>query len=353
MNRVMPNKKAIVVTVIISLISLGSVNAQGIQFLQQPFDGIYRITSYLDHRTPNYSQDNKMYVFNGEEHPDCSSSGSFTGPFCYDGHDGVDYALGCGTPVKAAAGGIVSFVGSNYGNTIEIDHGNGYTTFYGHLQSFNVSVDDQVKAGEQIALSGNTGISSGCHLHFGVYHNGNVVDPFGWTSHVADPIGQSANGEISSCLWRDGQCFDVIVEDGSYRFSSTGSGWNWSISGNSWTQHYVYNSTNNPATAATYRPNLPHTGPYAVFAFIPSTFATTTSAKYRIRDKDIQNHLVTINQSNFSEEWEYLGTYSFAQGISGYVRLDISTGEPSGTTFVGFDSIRFRQYRAFIPLSIK
>lgn len=100
-------------------------------------------------------------------------------PRSYGGHSGIDIGVANGTPVRAARDGHVTFAGemSGYGNCIDIDHGGGITTRYGHLQSFKVRAGHDVKAGDVIALSNNTGDSSGPHLHFGVYVNGSPVDP--------------------------------------------------------------------------------------------------------------------------------------------------------------------------------
>lgn len=92
-------------------------------------------------------------------------------------------------PVYAAADGVIVSAGwmSGYGNYIEIDHGNGYYTAYGHLNSFNVSAGQTVSRGQQIAVSGNTGISTGPHLHYEVYIGGLSlgyrVDPLQYTTH--------------------------------------------------------------------------------------------------------------------------------------------------------------------------
>ena len=92
-------------------------------------------------------------------------------------------------PVYAAADGVIVSAGwmSGYGNYIEIDHGNGYYTAYGHLNSFNVSAGQTVSRGQQIAVSGNTGISTGPHLHYEVYIGGldlsYRVDPLQYTTH--------------------------------------------------------------------------------------------------------------------------------------------------------------------------
>ncbi|WP_426998332.1 M23 family metallopeptidase [Pseudarthrobacter sp. N5] len=98
-------------------------------------------------------------------------------------HRGQDYAAQCGTSVHAAASGTVTFVGWHPyggGNRVVIDHGNGLETTYNHLSSSSVKVGQKVSRGDTVALSGTTGASTGCHLHFEVMVNGEVVDPTGW-----------------------------------------------------------------------------------------------------------------------------------------------------------------------------
>ncbi len=97
-------------------------------------------------------------------------------------HDGKDYAVPIGTPVKAAGGGRVVYVGwsSGYGNTVIIEHQQGMRTLYAHLNSFNVNSGQRVNRGQVIARSGNTGRSTGPHLHFEVRVNGRPIDPAGY-----------------------------------------------------------------------------------------------------------------------------------------------------------------------------
>ena len=104
------------------------------------------------------------------------------GPRWGSHHDGKDYAVPIGTPVKAAGGGRVVYVGwsSGYGNTVIIQHQQGMRTLYAHLNSFNVSSGQRVNRGQVIARSGNTGRSTGPHLHFEVRVNGRPVDPAGY-----------------------------------------------------------------------------------------------------------------------------------------------------------------------------
>lgn len=94
-------------------------------------------------------------------------------------HTGLDIGAKAGTPIYATAGGtvIVSKYHRTYGNMIEIDHGNGYTTVFAHCSSRLVAVGDTVEKGQKIALCGRTGRVTGPHLHYEVKLNGQFVDP--------------------------------------------------------------------------------------------------------------------------------------------------------------------------------
>lgn len=94
-------------------------------------------------------------------------------------HKGVDWAVATGTSVYASCGGTVSKAGwgSGYGYVVYIDHEDGRQTRYGHLSKILVKVGQTVKQGEKIALSGNTGVSTGPHLHFEILINGTQVNP--------------------------------------------------------------------------------------------------------------------------------------------------------------------------------
>lgn len=94
-------------------------------------------------------------------------------------HKGIDIATKTGTPIIATADGVVSFSGKNgsMGITIAIDHGYGYTTRYGHCHELLKKKGDKVKRGDVIALVGNTGTSTGSHVHYEVKLNGVQVNP--------------------------------------------------------------------------------------------------------------------------------------------------------------------------------
>jgi murein DD-endopeptidase MepM/ murein hydrolase activator NlpD len=101
----------------------------------------------------------------------------FTGQWAM--HEGIDFLADLGSPVTAAAGGIVQFAGFHpqYGYMIDIDHGNDLVTRYAHLSKLFVKDGDVVQRGKRIALSGNTGRSTGPHLHFEVRFRGVAQNP--------------------------------------------------------------------------------------------------------------------------------------------------------------------------------
>ena len=97
-------------------------------------------------------------------------------------HKGIDIAGSYGIPVYASDGGTVTYAGwmSGYGYLVQISHGNGYVTYYGHNSSLLVSVGDHVYKGQQIARMGSTGNSTGNHCHFEVRYNGVPKNPLNY-----------------------------------------------------------------------------------------------------------------------------------------------------------------------------
>ena len=94
-------------------------------------------------------------------------------------HAGIDVAVPVGTPVRAAGSGVVVETGDYFfnGNSVYLEHGQGLVTLYCHLDRVDVKPGERVVAGQRIGLSGNTGRSSGPHLHWTVIANGTAVDP--------------------------------------------------------------------------------------------------------------------------------------------------------------------------------
>ncbi|WP_337465676.1 peptidoglycan DD-metalloendopeptidase family protein [Megasphaera sp.] len=115
-------------------------------------------------------------------------SGTVTSNFGYRGnpigggsgfHEGIDIGVDYGTPVRATAAGKVTMAGwvDGYGNLVEIDHGNGFVTRYGHNSMLLVTVGQEVRAGSIISLAGSTGRSTGPHVHYEVRVNGSPTNP--------------------------------------------------------------------------------------------------------------------------------------------------------------------------------
>jgi murein DD-endopeptidase MepM/ murein hydrolase activator NlpD len=122
-------------------------------------------------------------------------SGPITSPYgmrkhpitgVYKLHDGTDFGVGCGTPIKAAASGTIlqQYFNSAYGNRVILNNGVkrgvSVVTTYNHLSRFAVRAGAKVQRGQVIGYVGSTGYSTGCHLHFMVLSNGKTVNPMGW-----------------------------------------------------------------------------------------------------------------------------------------------------------------------------
>ena len=97
-------------------------------------------------------------------------------------HGAIDIANNQGTPLIAPDGGTVTFAAwsGGLGNAVQIDHGDGFATTYGHLHTIQVQVGQRVERGQQIGLMGTTGHSTGPHLHFIVTYNGGILNPMNY-----------------------------------------------------------------------------------------------------------------------------------------------------------------------------
>src|SRR5256714_3765348 len=181
-----------------------STSDASLQFLTRPYTTWHNITSVFDHCNPDYSTDGKVCRFDGTVgYKSYGADPSFSLGYAqspgggdylyYDGHNGWDYSMYYEN-VLAAAEGVVRIAGTDsvnpcFGQTITVDHPNGFTTRYAHLSQLYVSSGQSVVRGQVIAQSGNTGCSSGPHLHFGVYITSSwtALDPWGWSGASADP----------------------------------------------------------------------------------------------------------------------------------------------------------------------
>ena len=104
------------------------------------------------------------------------------GGYCF--HNGVDLAVAQGTPVYATKSGTVTTAtfSSGYGYYVTINHGDGFSSLYGHMTHYTVSSGDYVNQGDLIGYVGSTGYSTGPHLHFTMFYNGATVNPMDYVS---------------------------------------------------------------------------------------------------------------------------------------------------------------------------
>lgn len=196
---------------------------QLLPIFQRPFAGGFWLSNFFDHEYPFEFQDNNGFqrTFRGE-----ARAGGI------DGHNGYDWRMDVGTPILAVADGDVVFADLEepffcppLGRTVSglfvlLEHlapsGDRFLSGYAHLDRIDVTRGQRVNAGQQIALSGNTGCSTRPHLHFMVWRRVGdrwvVVDPFGWEAAFADPWALHPQGTQSLWLWRPGQAPPIALD---------------------------------------------------------------------------------------------------------------------------------------------
>lgn len=382
------------------------VKAQQVPFLISPYYGTENINSFFDHEYPTYylvpngngnpgSENNIFTRYDGARWtnpPDpVDKNNCTTGVNCYDGHDGYDFSLVYERVLAAADGEIIQagwqFPNDrhrSYGLRVEIRHANGYITRYGHLSSIAVSVGQEVTAGQVIATSGNTGNSTGAHLHFGVMEptNARTVDPFGWSGGYGDPWAQYGNGAVSWCMWADGQWANVCggvsrpipvpadseeiiiddTSDNSGGFSKGRGGpfsnpcppnscpyWWSAAAGYGNDMWWTYDNDNVVDYWARWTPTIPQQGIYEVWVHVPNINATTWQAQYTISHYDGQSTAI-VDQYGLSNQWVSIGVHRFHAGTSDSVHVTDATGEVSVLRQVGVDAVKFvRRAPTYLP----
>lgn len=170
------------------------VSAVGVssEVIKEPVDKIVKIGTKRSVYSGSYSGTVKYVAPNGYWAWPTRSGYCLTSNYAeyrsYERHYALDISCtGLGSPIYAAQGGTVTAVAAGYGNNtsslgygnyVEIDHGNGYVTLYAHLNSVSVGVGQVVSKKQVIGTMGNSGFSFGTHLHYAVYKNGSVINPF-------------------------------------------------------------------------------------------------------------------------------------------------------------------------------
>jgi murein DD-endopeptidase MepM/ murein hydrolase activator NlpD len=313
-------------------------------FLVRPFAGEFEVTSIFDHHYPTLRGDGSLV----------SSLGQEAAGLPYDGHNGWDYALDFGVPVLAAADGVVIWAGnSNDGCATAargavLDHGNGYQTLYWHLDRVDVSVGQSISAGEVLGLAGASGCAEGPHLHFGVHLMGRETDPEGWCGQGPDPWSLHPAGATSQWLWADrySPCLwpekAVLVDETDAGFRWGGTDWSEGQGGVGGRAMWTFSGPRSGVVpvddqgqldgvveAGTWRPDLPYSGYYRVYAFIPywnNNTPDTQAAHYVVHHADGED-MVLVDQALYVHEWVDLGVFPFTRGGDGFVYLDNLTGE--------------------------
>lgn len=155
-------------------------------------ESLETVTTYLNQQKDRLASTPSIWPTRGEGYVS-SPFGPRNSPFSgrRQQHSGIDIAAPRGTPVLAVAEGVVTFSGrmAGYGQVVVITHGFGFKTFYGHNHENKVRKEQRVKRGQVIATVGNSGHSTGSHLHYEVLVNDNPVDPL---KYIVDEEGRAS-----------------------------------------------------------------------------------------------------------------------------------------------------------------
>ncbi|MBC7227434.1 MAG: peptidoglycan DD-metalloendopeptidase family protein [Thermoflexales bacterium] len=303
---------------------------------------------------------------------------------------GVDFGIGGqnGLTVYSSADGIVHRAAYNtddggWGREVVIRTSDGiggcYYHRYAHLYgTYGVFVREgqMVGKGTPIGYADNTGSSTGPHLHYHVYHTSSCSISYTslnesvsvYIATDSEPVyGYNSNGSLRSSYYYsdfpsafqssgsksyENYSFPFstkVTDDGDDRFSTTGS-WTTQQAGfdrthmNNRDMRWVYNVQSGATASATWRGGITSGGFYQIYVFIPSNYATTSNAHYRIFYYDpssaqIKTYDVYVNQNNYYNQWVSLGNYCGNAGDYPRVILYNDTGEPNGTKRVGADAV--------------
>jgi hypothetical protein len=364
-------------------------------FLYPPYPGTAAQESVFDHSTPNYTYDNLVLTYKGDQArkncpvppppgtppPQAGVCNAGAGGYWsyslgdwvyYDGHDGIDYGISYRPVYAAADADQIVYAGwwdpqnhkINVGIYVRLHHPNGYNTYYGHMSSVAVQSCSTpgctfVPHGEMLGISGTTGNSSGPHLHLLVRNPSNrSVDPYGWRGTSADPwvhnqpeslwVAYPSLAYYGAQIYPSGPALDyprppstgLLVDDGSLGFDETPDEC-WNDIANSSAQggvmRFIRPRTTAPTcTAQWFFPRGASIGMYAVYVRIPTIRATTEGAIYTIRHAG-ESEQVVVNQAVFpnvyyvTDGWLYIGKYNFTGAGDEYIELANRTQDEAAT----------------------
>ena len=378
-------------------------------FLYPPYPGNASQNSAFDHSSPNYTDsDGRIVVFNGKEankicpnpppagappaQPGVCDQGfgtywsySLGDWVSYNGHDGIDYGISYRPLYAAADANQVVYAGwynpqdhkSNLGIYVKLHHTNGFFTAYGHMSSVAVQSCAtmgcaNIPRGEMLGISGNTGNSTGPHLHFLTKDPSNrAIDPYGWSGAGADPLNyqqpESLWVQFPALVFYGAQIYPngatlgypaavptgIIVDDNSTGFSeSPAACWTVASAGSAQNSSMRYSKPRNSASTCTATWQFPlgsAPGQYAVYVRIPAVHATSEGALYNIlhagrSDSVVMNQLVFPNGFYASDGWIYIGKYSFTGDGTESIKLGNQTQDQSSQLAdaeLGADAVRF------------
>ena len=364
-------------------------------FLYPPYPGSASQESIFDHSTPNYTYDNIVLAYTGDQaRKNCPSpppagtpppqagvcnagqgaywSYSLGDWVYYDGHDGVDYGISYRPVYAAADADQIVYAGwwdpqnhrVNLGIYVRLHHSNGYNTYYGHMSSVAVQSCSTpgctfVPHGEMLGVSGTTGNSSGPHLHLLVRNPSNrSVDPYGWRGAGADPWTHNqreslwvANPSLvyyGARVYPSGPALEfprtpaqgILVDDGTSGFDETPDQcWNDMAVGGAQGGVIRFSRARASAPTCTAQWNFPASssdGTYAVYVRIPTIRATTEGAIYTVRhagesDQVVVDQAVFPNIYYVTDGWLYVGKYNFNGAGDEYVELSNRTQDETAT----------------------
>lgn len=325
--------------------------AQGTAFLSVPYYGSRTVNSFFDNEYPDYSINDRIVLYDGsvarKSHGTCggSSTAYYAQPngqgkcVWYDGHSGYDFAL-INEKVLASADGQIYQTrwwdwndrNAALGLFIDISHDGGYVTRYAHLSAALVSANTNVIKDEIIGVSGNTGNSSGPHLHFEVRHNNYPVDPFKipslwengkwytnqWFGHAepqygGDIVVDDDNPQHVGDPDDDPNFSKGLVSSGTNQPCppATCTDWNRVTTLGQNADMLWTNTASSIQRWAKWAP--PATGLFDVQVFVPGAHATTWAARYCLINSYnyTPSSCMVVDQFGLDDVWLSLGVHHF------------------------------------------